>query len=523
MPTPVRLRTRFLFPFSLQQPGLDEVCAALDELSVPDRKGSPTAVWEAASAPLLYTDELVDTVARSLFSGSGAGGYRYRKLSEKVKNAWLQGAEVVFPGAEDRALPLAGDVQVELFVSHYGVGVLSITLEPGQRQLGVEEYLRFNYRLAQSPPRQEEFDSSEGDAATHARQVRARRAGCLRRQKHEGDDDRKPVDARFGKPGNEFHLADLVLMVLHPFSTCGLRVMQGLFSVYTICLFGDDVDLQTPEVRDEISPIVSALAQIEEPGHAGAIMGLPTVASTILNRRHWAGAGLLGAAHVVADQPDGHPFNEQRVARVEDKYFIPYLLAFVQRLVLMRVHGAAVGLATAPGDAAADQLASLYHSLLEFCLEGNYPQVSTREALHRYYLLCREAQGVPAALSEVRQAIADIDARQTLIRAHDLAQSSATSARATVELQTEFKELQKASNRQISIVARVQAKVEWLEVLFVSYYCAHLFRLLVEKAPEYMERWLSWGTAGVAVVAAAGAALFLRPWAHAPSDDEKVG
>jgi hypothetical protein len=74
---------------------------------------------------------------------------------------------------------------------------------------------------------------------------------------------------------------------------------------------------------------------------------------------------------------------------VGDKYFIPYLLALQQRLVLNRAIDDAARIVSMPRRARAGQLARLREDLLDFGVGGHFMQVSSRHALHRYYRLAR--------------------------------------------------------------------------------------------------------------------------------------
>src|SRR5206468_1868634 len=110
------------------------------------------------------------------------------------------------------------------------------------------------------------------------------------------------------------------------------------------------------------------------------------VSHALLNRRHWAAVGQLGAAHLIADQPppagqDEHPYNRSRLPRVRDKYFIPYLMALLQRLVLHRSVETASTVLRSRGRRRSLDLARLRENLLRFAVDGHFNQVSTREVL----------------------------------------------------------------------------------------------------------------------------------------------
>ena len=127
-----------------------------------------------------------------------------------------------------------------------------------------------------------------------------------------------------GQAGRHLHSLRACQGTPAPLEELGLEPTQPIFSVYTIALFGPEVDFGLPDAGDRLGPFLSALAQVEEKDHAGAPPGIVGVPNAVLNRKHWAAVGQLGAAHLVADQPDDHPFNAARLPRVRDKYFIQY-------------------------------------------------------------------------------------------------------------------------------------------------------------------------------------------------------
>ena len=75
------------------------------------------------------------------------------------------------------------------------------------------------------------------------------------------------------------------------------------FLAYSVARFGPEVNFADKSIRDLLAPDLAKLAQVEEPVHSGTSPELLSVPNEVLNRRHWAAVGLLGAAHLVADQP----------------------------------------------------------------------------------------------------------------------------------------------------------------------------------------------------------------------------
>jgi hypothetical protein len=229
------------------------------------------------------------------------------------------------------------------------------------------------------------------------------------------------------------------------------------------------------------------------------------VPDAILNRRHWAAVGLLGSAHLIADQGDKE-FDEQKMAVVRDKYFIPFLVALLQRLALNRGIEEAGKLLSSATPKVPESLVVLRDDLLRFAIEGHFTQVSSRHALHRFYLLAREGLDVPCAWDEVRRAIADLEARFSAQRQSQIAQGIA---------------------RNIRMVARVQSIAEVVEIFIVSVYAAHLWDMFA-KGNEFLEThllpdWRPWiihgGVIAFALLGGLITLLLVRPWRHEDQSD----
>jgi hypothetical protein len=289
--------------------------------------------------------------------------------------------------------------------------------------------------------------------------------------------DDAPFAERLGALGGRFtlsELADFLLAPLHEQFHC--EPVQAQFSVYTVARFNKDADLAQKAVGAQLGPLLSGLAQVEEPTHAGAGEGMVDVPHQLLNARHWAAVGFLGAAHIVADQDPPHAFDEQRIPIVRDKYFIPYLVALLQRLILARADAeAAATVRSLDRDQAdfAEKLRSLREELLNFAVSGDFHVVSSREAVNRFYVLARQGLRVPEALSAVRRALADLDSARQVQQQMTLARGLDANVRTLTQIQTQL-------DHNIHTVASVQIKVEWLEVFFVSFYAAELSHMIAE-------------------------------------------
>jgi hypothetical protein len=228
-------------------------------------------------------------------------------------------------------------------------------------------------------------------------------------------------------------------------------------------------------VRTTLGPLLSSLAQVEETGHAGAPRDLLDLPSGVLNRRHWAANGLLGAAHLLSDQPtvsaagkaSAVAFNDQRVPNIRDKYFVSYLLALIQRMVLNRFIDEANAVAAAGGPSLHEEVDQLRSGLLEFAMSVHLTQVSLRQALQRYHGIAVEGLNLPYSWNEVRQSIADYDARTSTRRQGRLAQGVA---------------------RNLSTIKGVQELVHLIEFLLASVYLAHMWHMFAAEN-ESLKHW----------------------------------
>jgi len=507
------LETRFLYPFFYQPHRIKEAAAALKSALVAGRSG----VWTCADARGLYKEEVLDHVTDFLFASDERTGCRYLRVADDAVQGWFRGTKLLLKDGDVMPVNPVPEVKVELFLSDYGVGVFSLALtpDPPDHALGSGldqgDALTFNYKLAQ-------FQRWSA-ASIHVPHPGEDPETLARLPEH----DRarlSPIPAayallvkRLGKRGGTFTLAELVSELLRPLEELGLEPTQPIFSVYTIALFGPEVDFGLPDARDLLGPFLSALAQVEEKDHAGAAPGIVGVPNAVLNRKHWAAVGQLGAAHLVADQPGDHPFNKQRVPRVRDKYFIQYLMALLQRLVVHRTIDRAEAILAKSGperEAALEALRgdrafpgyqlgdlgrreaaleALRGDLLRFAVGGHFTQVSIRHALHRFYNVAREGLDVPAAWSEMTRAIADIDARLTQQRQERVADGAALNLKAMVEVAADLAKVTHKMDENLGIVARVQRMVHYIEMAIVSVYFAHLWHMFADNAS--FKRWVN--------------------------------
>ncbi len=327
--------TRFLFPFSFDQWSVNDAVEVLQRQHFARPGGTPQPICLFNGAPGLYQDEVLDHVNRYLFRDA-SNTCRYLTLSGNVLNSILHHQATIELGSGVQLPFRPSRMGIELFLMTYGVGVLSIALTPVQDDLSLIEAIEFNYRLARFDPMPARniYIPHPHDEEARAKRLESKLTSIPPPPKVDA-----PASERIGALGGIFTMPELIsLLLLDPLRELNCRKVQQGLSTYSVARFPENIDFaedREPAMRQ----FIAALAQVEEPGHAGAPLdsGLP---NQVLNTKHWAAASLLGAVHLIADQPpiDGkpHPFNQQRVPRVRDKYFVPYLMALLQKLFLDR-------------------------------------------------------------------------------------------------------------------------------------------------------------------------------------------
>ena len=524
---PTEIQTRFLYPFFFDRGKAAEASDSLSHKTIIGRDGKTIGVWECSHPPALYQEELLDHVDKFLFHDTERG-CRYLRISNAVSSRWFNKLHVVLaepkPAKQKEsngiALDSGGEVlrsivwpvslaplaSMEIFLTNYGVGVFSISLIPNPPALDFQNATLFNYKLAQLRPQVaarlgiphpsqntklwEQMPAVQKGKIAPAPSVDA------------------PVSQRLGCAGGTFLLGELVSeVVLNPLQGLRIQPIQKQFSVYTVVRFGDEVDFEQVAIVRALSSFLSGIAQVEEPSHAGSLAGIIGATNAILNRRHSVAVGLLGMAHIVSDQPAPElSFNEQRVPRISLKYFVPYLAALLQRASLHRSIGDASELVLNQRQDMVGELRKLRKHLLEFAVEGYFPEISHREVIDRYYRLAQEGLGVRRAYEEVKRAISDIDAQFSADHQEELREMMAHNAKATRMLQEQM-------SQNLQAMVDVQKAVGWIEVFFASVYLAELWHLFASEI-DSPHKWIPYGVVTFAVVGFSAAAAIVKPWKH---------
>jgi hypothetical protein len=381
---------------------------------------SDTAVWpvqESEPAPS-YLDELLSPVAALLFGTVGKGqrpagdwGFEYRQAAP-VLNDHLKDLELR-PGSGKAEKPeatfrLASDLRAEVWLSHQGVGVLSLAFEVLEPDLEVIQ--QFVYRIS--------------ELGRH-RGVKIRRALSDHPSAPPAPEATAPMADRIGKRGGEFTSAELLEFLLPDLvDTTSLSKPHHFVAVR----LGEAVDF-SKGANPILERRLFGIAQGEECAHAGYNPGVDAPPALTLNVKHRVANSTYGSAHFVADQADTG-FNEERLHRIVTKYFVLYLTTLLQRALFERPLAEVSALLARQGDLTqlrgdrtsevSKALYSLQLRVAQITSTELFALASSRDVLQRYYCLCQESNLVEEARSDAERSIADI---QGLLRE---AQSLAT-------------------------------------------------------------------------------------------------
>jgi hypothetical protein len=447
--------------------------------------------------------ELHEEVARHLF-GTEPGCGRYLRSDEATVGAWLRKTSFVAHGVNAHIRWVPG-LWIELFLSPYGVGVLSLSFEvywPDRCDQAPDLFRTkaFNYRVAQMRA------ETTPEIVTPHPQDDPKLAGKIGPGTPPPPQPNASLEERLGAPGGQVTLPEICDFLLSPLERRFSMVrVQNQFSVYAVVKFDTGVDFRTITAADDpLLGFLTGLAQVEEAGHAGTSSSI--VETAVLNTKHFVAASCLGLVHAVADQPppawdEEHGFNAQRVPIVREKYFSPFLFASLQRLSLNRFRDEAANLVDSnnplrkhkyPREEFTQRFAMLRQRLLAFAVTGHTSETSSRQVANYYYALAQRALGVQQALETLRRAVEDMA----------LDQSSKTTA-----------EEARKQGESLKILVSTQNKVEWIEIFIISFYATELTKAVAELhgfSHSYMANTIPLWTFGVALMAVLG----LKPWKH---------
>ncbi len=376
-------------------------------------------------------------------------------------------------------------------MSPHGVGIFSVAFQPTHKD-HINDLQKANYGLSQ---------------------IRDQTSYCYSLPHSDKNPEPRPeatapLPDRLGKAGGEFKLFEWVQFLLQPLEQMGYRVMQQQFSVYSVTRFNASVNFTDADTQSELRPYLTALAHVEELNHTGSL----NVCEQQLNPRHWAAVGSLGAVHLLADQNQpAKDFDEQRLGISLHKYFIPYLLGLMQRVVLQGILTDArdilgIRCAEEPEDAGdwVMPLQKLNRHTLAFTVNGWFTEVSSREVINQYYTLAQQGLRVQDSFQILQRALHDAE-----VMDNDRFQNDSLKRQnATLKA---MEDLAEKTNHSITLVAHVQAKVEWLEVFFVSYYATALVYYINHDEALFNHDYSTWSLVLAPIISGTIAFLGLSP------------
>ncbi len=509
----VGAQTRLIYPFYFARQNVSATAAALVGVRFAGRP-----VWElqdaASVANDFFTNETHDAALVNLFGPAGQG--RYLRMPDQTANAMFGRRLELARAGSTQPLPfrLAPGCYAEVFLTPYGVGALCLTVmlddqlladaAAGLGPANTNHALMFNYLISQL---QKGMEASI--RVPHPRDDEAKWESIPPAER-----DKIPappaaaaaLTERLNAPGGQYRLSELIDFFLEPLRQDDeFHAYSSQWNVYAVVRFGADVSFLSPDSRDQFIRVLAGLAQVEEHTHAGAVPGQPGTEHELLNKRHWAAVGCQGAAHLVADQAGDVAFNEERLQRSRDRYFVTFLTAYLQRLAIQRASDLIgdVMQSTAPGEfeSCSGDFRRLLRDTIEFNALAYLPEISRRELLNRYYRLAQAGMQVSQAWERVNQNVATLDAACRTSQNEALARSQAEDT--------------KISRGALEESLRLQGKVEWVEVFVIAVYAAEMFHIMGEVL--HFHRDLVAGfTLGGSLLAMLVAYLFLRPDKHAP-------
>jgi hypothetical protein len=465
-------RTRFLFPFYFERGAASRAANALLADVMPTGKPGDDGVphWQRSRPHQLYTDEFLDHVVRYLFSnadqshGADAPECGYLQIDAKIAQRWLKSAEVQLPN--DRTVRIdPKTVRVEGFITSQGVGILSITLGASRGSIVPADVSEFNYRLSQFRRQPitglvKPYPSVDTLSAEQKAAISPKPSATA------------TIEERLFSPYGAFTLQEIVArLILLPLRQLSVRPVEAReLAVYSVVRL-PELDFADLAVRTAYGSQLSGLAQVEEHDHPGADPENLSVPAAVMNRRHWAAVGVLGAAHLVADETDPagalKEFNNSRVQVVCDKYFISFLVTMLQRMTLNRAVDEAADIFSQPARQRATRTAQLRQDLLRFGVGGQFNQINSRHAHHRYYRLCREGLDVIPAWEDIRGILAELDADRL---AHE-----------QMEQQQRLESVAQELGANVVEIKRLQSVVHVIEYLLGFVYGAHFLHMMLAE------------------------------------------
>ena len=224
IPGAIEVYSRFLHPFHCRIDGgttLDSLADALCSTG-----GLGTQMWELVTENTdgkgsrhreNYRQELLHHVADFMFPPHGQPGCHYLRWSDKLINV-VFGKRLNSRDSKGKpdAWRLSADASVELFISPYGVGLLSIGLQwIPDTPVSLDAIQEFNYRLAQ-----QRASMLHQLGRPHIKEHTPQRPANIPQEQWESIEPAPAADAgieeRLGRGGGWFNLVELKSWALAP-------------------------------------------------------------------------------------------------------------------------------------------------------------------------------------------------------------------------------------------------------------------------------------------------------------------
>jgi hypothetical protein len=427
-----------------------------------------------------YTEEVFPPVRNFLFSQVGlTGSFACWQVELAQATPWFGKTAVTIDstGEKSAKVGLHSKSGIEVFLSDLGVGLLSVSLHLTEfPDLVWVRQLLHNLATAEEPAAQRQYP------VTFSRPARKVDLAAVPPERHSqvrqppGRHDR--MSERLIREGGVYDWNELREYLLDPLAKAfGAQTTDRRAWCHSVLRLSGSHDFQRAEDRRAVKPVLSALAQLHPQTHPGEVTGRPHAQFFTVNRTHLAAVSLTGAAHAVARQhsepagePAAHPYDDLHLLRAHNTYFVPYLLASLQRLALHQFleeaqkslsapapHAPAAAPAPAQVAPREPRLLDLRRAVVRFGLTGEQLEISQRGTLQRYYGVARNASAVPSAFAQLRAVISEWDGIERAERLHETAQQL---------------------RENVESLERLQGEVGWVEVVIISVYVVQLAQII---------------------------------------------
>jgi hypothetical protein len=430
-----------------------------------------------------YTEDFYPPVQGFLFSQiATAGSFACWQLEPDQARPWFEKTRVTIDSAGKffAKISLRGNSGIEVFLSDLGVGLLSISLRLTEfPDLVWVRQLLHNLATAEEPASRNVYPVTLSRAARLVDLEKVPPEQRARVSRPPGRHD--TLSERLVREGGVYDWNELRDYLLAPLTSgFGAQTIDRRAWCHTVLELGQSHDFQKAEDRRALKPILSALAQLHPKSHPGEVAGRTHGRYFTVNRTHIAAVSLTGAAHAIARQPS-HTYDDLHLLRAHNTYFVAYLLASLQRLVLQQFLGEAQKSLSVPwGEIASGggnstdatprqrgsappalvvepRLLELRRAIVRFGLTGEQLEVSQRGTIQRFYGMARDASAVPSAFAQLRAVISEWDGIERAERLHETAQDL---------------------RKNVESLEHLQGEVGWVEVVIISVYVVQLAQII---------------------------------------------